>query len=564
MAVNDIFRNVPVEIPNKSGFDEQHSHGFSAKVGTLVPAMADLLLPNDTISLGVASEIQLPPMATDFYGRVKGHFEAFFVPLRILYGGWQELITHPVDGQQYPSGTSDYQKAKYLPTLRISVKEMLAGSLSDYFGYGFADSASPVVPGTEQTIDVLNPLKYLAYHMIWDKWYRDSRIQQSAFGKPVYVESSGTIHRNAYFGSLPYQTLPGNSPVVMLNDSNHVDLNCMDGVPCYTLRQRNFGRDYFTNATPLPQAGQPAAVAFQTDAQGNGAFTIASLRAANSIQTWMERQNIAGYRYGDQIKANFGVYPSDAALDRPLYLGRQIVDVYNKSVYENDGSTIQSNTNNPFSSVGAKYGSPLGVGEGSLVDNFTASEHGYIFVMFSLVPEVLYSDTIEKDFWYNKMADFPFPLLQGVGDEPISVAELAGYTAGVLDGTSNPNPQMWLDTLKAATFGYQQRYANHKFKLDRISGLLKDDQSLQAFALQRSIALNNQNTVQLGSDFLEIPTSYLDNVSAVQGDVSTYGCWVEANFPYKKVSTLAAYSIPTLGDIKNTHTEVMENGGKRL
>lgn len=563
MASNDIFRKVPVEIPNKSGFDEGHSHGFTAKVGSLIPCMTDMLLPNDTISLGVSSEIQLPPMATDFYGRVKGHFEAFFVPFRILYGGWQELITHPTDGDAWPSGTSGRNKAKYLPTLRIPVKEMLAGSLSDYFGYGFCDPINPSAAAlSPQSIDVPNPLKYLAYHMIWDKWYRDSRIQQPAFSK-AFLSSSAQYDNT--FAQLPFVSHYDSSPYVIgASATPALDLQCQDGVSCYSLRQRNFGRDYFTNATPLPQAGQPAAVAFQTDAQGNGAFTIASLRAANSIQQWMERQNMAGYRYGDQIKANFGVYPSDVALDRPLYLGRQIVDVYNKSVYESDGATTQSNTNNPFSSVGAKYGSPLGVGDGSLVDNFTATEHGYIFVMFSLVPDVLYSDILEKDFWYNKMADFPFPLLQGVGDEPISEAELVGYVAGASDGNTAVPPQDVLDALKAVVFGYQQRYANHKFKIDRISGLLKDDQDLQAFALQRGFLLPNSGSIQLGSDFLEIPTNFLDNVSAVQGDVSKYGCWVDAFFPYKKVSTLAAYSIPTLGDIKNTHTEVMDNGGKRL
>lgn len=565
MAVNDIFKKVPVEIPNKSGFDESHSHVFTSKVGTLVPAMVDMLLPNDTISLGVSSEIQLPPMATDFYGRVKGHFEAFFVPFRILYGGWQELITHPVNGDVWPApGTNPFVKAKYLPTLRLPVEHMGPGSLSDYLGYGF-DTPDSAHIAASRTIDVPNPLKYLAYHMIWDKWYRDSRIQHECFQRALLNTSGqGTSGTNALlFSTLPHDTSWGNSPVVIANSSSQPNLlSCSDGVPCYQLRQRNFGRDYFTNATNLPQAGQPAAVAFQTDAQGNGAFTIASLRAANAIQTWMERQNIAGYRYGDQIKANFGVYPADASLDRPLYLGRQVVDVYNKSVYQNDGATQQTNSNNPFATVGSKYGSPLGVGEGSLVDNFTATEHGFIFVMFSLVPEVLYSDTIEKDFWYNSMADFPFPLLAGVGDEPIGIDELIGYISTSLG--VNFVPQTMLDAFHGLTFGYQQRYSNHKFKKDRVSGLLKDSQNLQSFALQRSFQPDSNNTVVLGSDFLQIPTDFLDNVAAVQGDVSKYGCWVDAYFPYKKISTLPAYSIPTLGDIKNTHTEVMENGGKRL
>lgn len=549
MAVNDIFRKVPVEIPNKSGFHEAHEHAFSAKVGTLVPAMVDMLLPNDTISLGVASEVQLPPMATDFYGRVKAHYEAFFVPFRILYGGWQELITHPTDGSSWPAGAGGNEKARFLPTLQIPISAMGAGSLSDYLGYGFTLSNVPA--GVDPVIPVRNPLKYLAYHKIWQDWYRDSRLQRECFVKRNQQQSGSP----SLAAAMPFTTFFADSPQLVSGDQ----LRLNGGHWIYNLRQRNFGKDYFTNATTLPQAGQPAAVAFEVN-NNQGAFSIASLRAANALQTWMERQNIAGYRYGDQIKANFGVYPSDAALDRPLYLGRHVVDVYNKSVYQQDGATSESNTNNPFASVASKYGSPLGVGEGSLVDKFTATEHGFIFVMFSLVPEVLYSDTIERDMWYNQMADFPFPLLAGVGDQQIGLDELVGYLAGVSGSSAGSTLLAMHDT----PFGYTQRYADFKFKKDRVSGLLKDTESLQSFALQRSFIGSVDSGLSIGSSFIEIPTDFLDNVSAVQGDVSNYGCWADNFFQYKKVSTLPAYSIPTLGDIKNTHTEVVENGGKRL
>ena len=80
-----VINKVPVQIPNKSGFDLSHENLFTAKCGTLYPVMVDTLLPNDTISLGHSSQLQLPPMATDFYGRVMGKFEAFFVPFRVLY-----------------------------------------------------------------------------------------------------------------------------------------------------------------------------------------------------------------------------------------------------------------------------------------------------------------------------------------------------------------------------------------------------------------------------------------------------------------------------------------------
>lgn len=546
MAVNDLFKKVPIEVPNKSGFDESHEHFFTAKVGTLVPVMTDLLLPNDTVSLGVSAEIQLPPMATDFYGRVKAHFEQFFVPLRLLYGGWQQFITQDTNTNYFEIPDPEFAPVRFLPYFSAPVSEMGAGSLSDYLGFGF----SPGVV-SDATVNVHNPLKYAAYHKIWEDFYRDSRLQ-----KPAFIRRNNANNKQG-FADLPFHVYCGTSPEPVSS------LNCADGTPFYSLRQRNFSRDYFTNATPLPQAGTPAEVAFGIDVDNEfGSFSIASLRAANSLQQWLERNNVAGFRYGDQIRAHFGVYPSDAALDRPIYLGRQIFDVYNKSVFQNDGNTVESNSSNPFSTVGAKYGSPLGVGSGELCGKFTATEHGYLMTIFSLVPDAIYSDVIDKDFFYLRASDFPFPLLQGVGDEPISMAELVGYKSNdFIDSPSGSN----LDYLFGNVFGYTQRYAFHKFKLDRVSGLLKDNENLQAFALQRSFdAYSLEDLPQLGSQFIEIPTSYLDGVSAVNGDVSKYGCWVDAHFNYHKVSTLAAYSIPTLGDPKNTHTEVIPNGGSRL
>lgn len=546
MAVNDLFKKVPIEVPNKSGFDESHEHFFTAKVGTLVPVMTDLLLPNDTVSLGVSAEIQLPPMATDFYGRVKAHFEQFFVPLRLLYGGWQDIITQDSVTPFNSDDIYSYDPIRFLPRLKIPTFEMGAGSLSDYFGYGFE---APPIDFSDADIEVPNPLKYLAYHKIWEDFYRDSRIQ-----RPAFMRASNLSPMSGVFASLPFSTYVGTSAQVI------EDLRCADMHPAYSLRQRNWARDYFTNVTPLPQAGQPAEVAFGID-NNVGSFSIQSLRAANSLQMWLERNNVAGFRYGDQIRAHFGVYPSDAALDRPIYLGRQIFDVYNKSVFQNDGNTVASNSNNPFSTVGAKYGSPLGVGSGGLCGKFTATEHGYLMTIFSLVPDAIYSDILDKDFWYHRASDFPFPLLQGVGDEMVSLAEIVGYKAssnGVV-----PIDEALAEMLEYP-LGYTQRYAYHKFKLDRVSGLLKDKQSLQSFALQRSFEYDDLSEFNYGSDFLEIPTDYLDQVSAVNGDVSKFGCWVDAHFNYHKVSTLSAYSIPTLGDPKNTHTEVISNGGVRL
>lgn len=96
--------------------------------------------------------------------------------------------------------------------------------------------------------------------------------------------------------------------------------------------------------------------------------------------------------------------------------------------------------------------------------------------------------------------------------------------------------------------------------LDEVHGLLRDGENLQAFALQRSF----DEAPSLGSQFIEIPTDYMDQVTAVTADMSKYGAWFNTWFTYKKSSVLPAYSIPTLGDPKDTHTEIISNGGTSL
>lgn len=532
-----IFNKVPVQIPNKSGFDLSHENIFTAKCGTLYPVLVDTLLPNDTISLGHLSQLQLPPMATDFYGRVMAKFEAFFVPFRILYGGWQDLITHPVNGDNWPTGTNNGQKAKYLPSLSfgtnaIPIENLRPGTLADFLGVKFSSSSQM------NAFLIKNPLPFFAYHKIYDAWYRDSRIQREVFQRPNPSVTNATPA-----STFPYSTYYGSAPE---NWKSFLNLTLADGISLLALRQRNWEKDYFTNATPKPQAGDPAQLAFSvTDDQGS--FTIASLRAANALQQWLERNNIAGYRYGDQIKAQFGIYPSDAVTDRPIYLGSHTVDVYNRSVYQQNAldSGVATGQNNPFTSVGSKYGSPNALGDGSLVGKFTASEHGFIMVMFSLVPRAYYGSGSRRYLQYSSQADFPFPLLAGVGDQSILKQEL-------LDGAN---------TTSLDVFGYTQRYSECKYMDDEVHGLLRDGESLEAFALQRTFS----DDVQLGANFLQIPQDFLDQVSASENALpSAFGAWCDSYFSYKKVSTLPAYSIPTLGDPKDTHTEVVDNGGKRL
>lgn len=532
MSNFNLFQKSPVKIPNKSGFDLSHENMLTLKCGTLVPVMTDLLIPGDKVSVGSAFEIQLPPMATDFYGRVRFKLEAFFVPCRLLYGGWQKFMTSPT-GNNAPTAITVGSDLPFciVPADQSSV--LRRGSLADYLGYKGSSN-------TRQRIN--NILRFIAYHKIYDDWYRDSRIQKPVFDEAVPINTSAGAMSVA---NLPFQGVNGDSFVY------GSATKFADGVDLFSLRQRNWARDYFTNATPLPQAGTGAALSFDV-ADNSGSFTIASLRAANSLQQWLERNNIAGNRYADQIKAHFGVMPSDAVNQRAVYLGSSSSLIYNHTVYQTVGSTPVTDVDkNPFGSVATKYSSPIGSDKASLVKSFEASEFGYLMVIGSVVPDAVYGTGVNRDFFRSKIGDFAFPLLQGIGDQPIYKAELGDF--GV-DGNTMSD---------MSTFGYTQRFSEYKFMGDEVHGGLVDGQSLSAFALKRSFG--GVPNITLGSDFLQIPVNYLDDVAASSSGLpSDFGAWADIFFQYRKVSVLSAYTIPTLGDPQNTHTEVIDNGGRRL
>ena len=95
---------------------------------------------------------------------------------------------------------------------------------------------------------------------------------------------------------------------------------------------------------------------------------------------------------------------------------------------------------------------------------------------------------------------------------------------------------------------------------DEVHGLLVDNESLQSFCLQRSFDAN----VKLDSSFIQIPTDYLDQVMSVASKASGFCCWNNMYFDIKKTSLLSQYTIPTLGEQPNTHTEEIQNTGRYL
>lgn len=539
---NSIFTTVPMRIPDRSGFDLSHEHIFTANTGTLVPAASFEVLPGDKVSLGSLFRTTLPPFAVPFMGRIDACMEAFFVPHRIIWKGWESFITQNNGVSPMAAGSVGTPPPVSVPVFLPSSNTSMIGSgtLADYLGFKFNNGTTPPNVG-------MSALKFLAYQKICDDWYRDDNNVLPFFAK----NPAGTLPSGSTWSSqtsvltrvvnsfMPTQvagqqlsaTLNLGVPSTDTARNNLAAFGVDSSIGLGSLRQRSWAKDYFTTATPAPQAGAASSVAFDTSG-ATGQFTIASLRAANSLQKWMERNNIAGTRYGDQILAHFGVLPPSAVMDRAILLGACRTPVIVGSV-ENNSNAESSTKNGPFgNTLGSAAGFGSATDKGSLIDSFDVKEHGFIFVIYSLVPHSYYNSGFDREFRHVSYGDFAWPEFSNIGDQPILNGELSVEAADPL-----------------ATFGYNQRYSEYKAKLDRISGLLSDmsaaggTSQLAAYALQRGFSGNGP---ALGKQFLEIPTDYLDQVFAVSAGVSGFSCLVDCYFDCSVLRVLPEYSLPSL------------------
>lgn len=569
-----IFDEVPVKVQNKNGFDLSHLNCGTSKCGQLVPVMCKLLPPNSDFTLGINMNVELPPLATSFMGRIDAIVEGFVVPCSMLYGGWKQFISNQ-QSTMFPVSQSGAESSGgfalpyfHLETVRgngtaqfpeiASFTTLLNANnnIVEYLGFRPHSVAGGTGGGPK-----INLLPLLAYHLIWDVYYRNKQITKTIFA--VNPNTSVANGFNAQNVSLIWHSFY----LVVANEANanHADFSASgrtgstpdsrltfpDGVSVFSTRQRNYSRDYFTAGTPDPQQGNASKLVFDTSG-ANGEFTINALRAANSLQKFLETNNLSG-DYADMMRNRWGTHPIDADFDEPYYLGRVVLPVYQKSVYQNqnaDSGAASEPSPNPFVRSGALGGRGAHggfSGEGSICDKFHNSTWSYVMCLFSLVPHAMYAYGLNRELTMLQIGHFPAPELQSIGNEEIFKNEVYYDPANPLD----------------AVFSYIPRYSRFKYMDDEIHGELRPGRTLDSFVLQRVFPAQ-QYTPSLTTNFLEISQDALDDVFAVSTSTMNLSCWYEIFFEFKVSMPLADFCIPTLGDIQDTHTIKSKQGGSRL
>lgn len=564
---SQIFDRQPVKVQNLNGFDLSHLHMGTAKTGQLVPCLRKLLMQGSKISVGAAVNVELPPLATNFFGKIDFCIELFFCPCAVLYGGWKQFISNQVATMFPESQDSVLESGGYaLPVVRFGFIEveqtptktaattLAAGfqsindGLSDYLGVrlGFDQSAGAI---NDDYIDI-TLLPYLAYHRIWDVFYRNASTTKTIFAvNPNTQYASGLNAKNVsliwhsfFTEGTDSDAVSGTSGAVFMNES---ELEFPDGISVLETRQRTYARDYFTAASVDTQQGNPGTVTMSVDLSGEVELTVPALRSIVALQRFGEHLNYDP-TYRGIMKNLMGSSPSDAPLDEPSYIGRLVIPVYQKTVYNQSPASGQASSGNPFSGeLGNKGASGSFTGQGSFCNKYRIGCFGYLMGIASLVPHAVYSQGIEREMMATKIGDYPFPDLQSVGMDGIYAAEIyADDEFGKMK----------------EEFAYLPRYSWMKYKCDTVSGELRPGRSLDSFVLQRVFT----EMPQFGSDFVTIFQNDLDGVFGTAVSVSNFSCWYEIYWEFKVVQPLAAFCVPTLGELQDTHTIYTSQGGAKL
>jgi len=183
--------------------------------------------------------------------------------------------------------------------------------------------------------------------------------------------------------------------------------------------------------------------------------TINDLRQAFQIQRLLERDARGGTRYTEIIKAHFGVTSPDMRLQRPEYLGGGHANVNISPIAQTSETDLTGPDASPQANLAA-IGTASFSGHG-FTKSFT--EHCLIIGLVSVRADLTYQQGLERQWSRKTRFDFYWPALSHLGEQAVLNKEI------FVDGSGDDDE----------VFGYQERYAEYRYKPSQITGAFRSD-----------------------------------------------------------------------------------------
>jgi hypothetical protein len=520
-----MFSKIPKMNTSRSKFKRKQDIKFTMDAGKLIPFYVDEVLPGDTFSVDTAGICR---MSTPIYPVMDNCYldlYYFYVPMRIVWDHAKEFF-----GENNTDAWT--QKTEYtIPKIKVQRKTEDwtptpdEGSILDYMGI------PTKIMGKGETTKAfeINALPTKAYAKIWNEWFRDQNVDNPAI-----------LHTGDE--TLDYYNNNDNKNEMLKNAER-------GGTPLWV----NKFHDYFTSALPSPQKGEPTLIPLSgnadiysgvkagyrddypvylrdyTDAlgenkvsymtntagtigfhgadsatgKGNGtatflyadlstvqAATINNLRQAFAVQQFMEADARGGTRYREIINNHFGVTIDDKTVQIPEYLGGQRYMINVSQVVQ----TSATDTTSPQGNAAAISVTPFT--ENSFTKSF--QEHGYVIGVCCIRNDNTYQQGLERMWTRTEKYDFYWPEFAHLGEQAVL------------------NKEIFLQANKddEKAFGYQEAYAEYRYKPNRVAGKFRSnaEQTLDAW----HYADNYTKLPTLSQDWLASDKENINRTLAVQ------------------------------------------------
>lgn len=468
------FALIPQANIRRSVFDRSHVYKTTFNEGQLIPYFVDEVIPGDTFTLNPVEFCRLATPVVPFMDNIYIESFFFFVPSRLVYDKWVNLCGE----QENPEDSTDY----LVPT--VSLSGDMTNKIPDYMGIACST-------GSFNNISV-NCLPFRAYWLIWNEWFRDENLQKSvkvskgetntvlepmgqSTANPNYGLPSGVFNwydpaprgkRYDYFcGALPWpqKGVAVDLPLGATADviSNNVSISgkgvlsvgddtgvhasgigisgkAWSRITDYTSAGFNSNSPWTINNTSLN--------GLTVDLSSASAITINSLRQAFMLQRYYEIDARGGTRYTEKLQAHFGVTNPDARLQRPEFLGSHssMMNINPVTQTSSTDSTTPQGNLAAFGLNAQRYH--------AFTKSF--SEFGYVIGLINVRADLTYQQGVNKMWLRSDVLDFYWPSFAHLGEQTIQNIEI--YCQGNDDDKK--------------VFGYQERYAEYRYKPSLITG----------------------------------------------------------------------------------------------
>lgn len=558
--------------PSRSGFDLSRKFNFSAKVGMYYPIWHRRMIPSDSFEIDLAQFIRTQPLNTSAFARMKGYYDFYFVPLRILWNKYYTALTQMNSNVQHASGLSLKDNVILTGELPYVTAEQLANYIEDlgdsvdtfgrsrawntcilleYLGYGntFYNyiSAAAGGPGKTWSSDplLINFAFDVSPLLCYQKIYADSgrftqweRVNPSTFNLD-YIMGNGDLQldltwpgfsdsfnfldmryanyqKDMFHGVIP-QAQYGEASLVSISGSPSI---VSDGKPMSFKNETNPQYSLDGAAKFFNESSKQGILADASDnfalyktglaVSGIDSFTldILSLRRAEASQKWKEISLCTEEDYPSQIQAHFGQRVPKELSGMVRYLGG--IDT---------SLDINEVTNTNLVDDNA---ATLG-GKGSMSARGTIrvdanGEYGIVMCVFHALPMLDYiTSGVNPECLLTDATSYPIPEFDQIGMEQVPL----GYLMNPLKSS--------FSNLKGDTYlGYAPRYFPFKTDYDRSVGAFS--RSLQYWCLpfddKAALAANSvdfpdnpnveSNSIKAG--FFKVDPRCVDTLFAVKAD----------------------------------------------